>query len=141
MNRRTPLIIWTKNKDVQKKLRYTNSNVMGMYDVLPTIGNMMGFKNDFALGHDIYDIKEDNVVIFPSNGNFVTNKIFYYANDSTYLALEKNIVLEADYIEKLKQYAEERLEISNDIIVYDLIKQESSKIYEILNSPEEGVIE
>ena len=141
MNRRTPLIIWTKNKDVQKKLRYTNSNVMGMYDVLPTIGNMMGFKNDFALGHDIYDIKEDNVVIFPSNGNFVTNKIFYYANDSTYLALEKNIVLEADYIEKLKQYAEERLEISNDIIVYDLIKQESSKIYEILNSPEEGVVE
>lgn len=128
INRRTPLVIWTKNKDVQKKIKTRNSNVMGMYDILPTLGNMMGFKSDFALGHDIYDIKEDNIVIFP-NGNFVTNKIYYNESDSSYLALEKNIILEKDYIEKLKKYTEERLEVSNDIIVYDLIKKDQDKLY------------
>lgn len=128
INRRTPLIIWTKNKAVRKKLISQNNNVMGMYDVLPTIGNMMGFESDFSLGHDIFDIGEDNVVIFP-NGNFVTNKIYYSEKDSSYLALESNIVLEKDYIENLKKYTETRLQVSNDIIVYDLIKKDRDKLY------------
>lgn len=127
INRRTPLIIWTKNKNVRRKINTTNNNVIGMYDILPTLGNMMNFKSDFALGHDIYDIKDKNIVIFP-NANFVTNKIYYNNSNSSYLALGNNIVLEDDYIENCKKYTEERLEVSNSIIVYDLIKRDKEKI-------------
>lgn len=127
INRRTPLIIWTKNKNVRRKINTTNHNVIGMYDILPTLGNMMNFKSDFALGHDIYDIKDKNIVIFP-NANFVTNKIYYNNSNSSYLALGNNIVLEDDYIENCKKYTEERLEVSNSIIVYDLIKRDKEKI-------------
>lgn len=127
INRRTPLIIWTKNKNVRKKINVTNNNVIGMYDILPTLGNMMNFKSDFALGHDIYDIKDKNIVIFP-NANFVTNKIYYNNSNSSYLALGNNIVLADDYIDNCKKYTEERLDVSNNIIVYDLIKKDKEKI-------------
>ncbi len=127
INRRTPLIIWTKNKGIRKKINVTNNNVIGMYDILPTLGNMMNFKSDFAIGHDIYDIKDNNIVIFP-NANFVTNKIYYNNSNSSYLALGNNIVLESDYIENCIKYTEERLDISNNVIVYDLIKRDKEKI-------------
>lgn len=125
----TPLIIWTKNEEVNKKLKGVNHNVMGMYDILPTIGNMMGFESKYALGHDIYDIGENNVVIFP-NGNFITNKIYYNNSSGNYRIINSNngtVDLDVNYIENLKKYAEERLEVSNDIIVYDLIHKEGNK--------------
>ena len=102
---------------------------MGMYDILPTIGNMMGFESKYALGHDIYDIGENNVVIFP-NGNFITNKIYYNNSSGNYRIINSNngtVDLDVNYIENLKKYAEERLEVSNDIIVYDLIHKEGNK--------------
>ncbi len=127
INRKTPLIIWTKNKKIAKKLKKVNENTIGMYDVLPTIGNMMGFSNPYALGHDIYDIGENNYVIFPS-GNFVTNNIYYSNTSNTYLILKEGVVIEDDYIDTLKQRAEEVLDISNNIIVHDLIKKEGDNI-------------
>ena len=133
INKRTPLIIWTKNKEVARKLKRNNDNVMGMYDVLPTIGNMMGFEDKYALGHDIYDVKGDNIVIFP-NGNFVTNKVFYNNSTGDYMILNNSgknsnsVVISEDYIKDLKKYTEERLVISNDIIVHNLIKREGNNI-------------
>jgi phosphoglycerol transferase MdoB-like AlkP superfamily enzyme len=117
---------------VDRKLRRNNTNVMGMYDILPTIGNMMGFEDKYALGHDIYDIKENNIVIFP-NGNFVTNKVFYNNSTGDYMILNNNknsnsVVISEDYIKDLKQYTEERLVVSNDIIVHNLIKKEGNNI-------------
>lgn len=35
-----------------------------MYDAMPTLGNMLGFSNKYALGHDIFNIKENNIVVF-----------------------------------------------------------------------------
>ena len=49
---------------------------MGMYDVQPTISNMLGFYNKYSLGHDIFEIKDNNIVVFP-NGNWLTNKVYY----------------------------------------------------------------
>ena len=49
---------------------------MGMYDVMPTLGNMFGFYNKYALGHDIFNHLDDNVVVFPT-GNWLTNKVYY----------------------------------------------------------------
>ena len=129
INRRTPLIIWTKNKRILKKLKKVNENTMGMYDILPTLGNMMGFTGKYALGHDIYDIGEDNYVLFPS-GNFVTNKVYYSNTSNNYLTLKENIMIEDDYIEKLKNTVEKELSVSNDIIVHDLIRKEGNSIQE-----------
>ena len=127
LNKNTPLIIWTKNQDVMRKLKGVNHNVMGMYDVLPTIGNMMGFSSKYALGHDIYDTKDNNVVIFPS-GDFITNKVYYSATTGSYVTIPQADgsmpVIDEDYISNLKEYAEKRLSVSNDIIVFDLIKED-----------------
>ncbi len=138
VNRRTPLVIWTKNKDVARKIKGVNNNVMGMYDLMPTLGNMMGFDNPYALGHDIYDIKDKNVVIFP-NGNFVTNKVYYDTSSGDYMIFsdeKTNIstIINEDYINTLKDYTEERLNISNDIIVHNLITNEGDNIPEYVES-------
>lgn len=127
INKKTPLIIWTKNKDIKEKINKTVSYTMGMYDVMPTIGNMMGFKNPFAIGHDIFNIKNDNIVIFP-NGNYVTNNVYYSNANGKYKTLKPGIVLDSDYISAKSDYAEKRLEISNSIIVHNLIKKDGKNV-------------
>lgn len=126
LNRNTPLIIWTKNHKYKGKVSY----YMGMIDVLPTIGNMFGFSSPYALGHDIFDIKNKNVVMFP-NGNFLTESLYYNNSRSEYRILSESdsmITLGDDYIEEVKAYVEEMLELSNSIIVYNLIETEGNKI-------------
>ena len=69
-----------------------------MYDIQPTLGNMLGFDNKYALGHDIFSIPDDeeNVVIFP-NGNFVTDTIYYDSQKAMYFDLEdyRNVMTHA----------------------------------------------
>lgn len=123
LNKNTPLIIWSKDANVRKQINSVVSYPMGMYDVLPTIGNMMGFKSDYALGHDIFDIKDNNIVIFP-NGNVLTSKVYYNNANEEYRVLNTGVTISEDYIKTLKEYAEKRLGVSNSIIVHNLIKKE-----------------
>ena len=120
LNKNTPLIIWSKNQKLRNKIHGTVENVMGMYDVMPTVGNMLGIENEYALGHDIFNIKDENVVILP-NGNFITNLIYYNNSTGESKLLKEGAVLDKDYIENYRKYAEERLEVSNSIIVHDLL--------------------
>ena len=85
VNRKVPFIIWSKNGEYEPQ---EIKKVMGMYDVQPTLGNMLGFENKFALGHDIFSFEDDeeNVVIFP-NGNFVTDTIYYDSQKDKYFDL------------------------------------------------------
>ena len=85
INRKVPLIIWSKNGGYEPE---TVDRVMGMYDIQPTIGNMMGFENKYALGHDVFSIPEgeENVVIFP-NGNYVTDTVYYDGQKESYFDL------------------------------------------------------
>lgn len=117
LNRKVPFIIWHKSG----KYQGTNSNVMGMYDVLPTLGNMFNFSNPYALGHDIFNIGEDNIVVFPT-GNWVTNKVYYNSQKSAFMTL-KDTVITDEYIKDCDEYANELLHVSNAMIVYDLIKK------------------
>lgn len=117
LNRKVPFIIWTKDNQAKTEI----TKVMGMYDVLPTLGNMMGFSSPYALGHDIFSIDE-NVVIFPS-GNWLTDKVYYYALKEEWKVLNQNDTISMEYIEKYTKKAEDALSVSNDIIVYDLIKK------------------
>ena len=127
INRRTPLVFWTKNKSIARRIKGINENTMGMYDILPTLGNMMGFTNKYALGHDIYSVKDNNFVVFP-NGNFVTNSVYYSSSANNYLILKEDVIIEEDYIEDIKKQAEDILSVSNDIIVHNLIKKEGDNI-------------
>lgn len=130
LNKNTPLIIWTKNTKLRSVLNGEVDYVMGMYDVMPTLGNMLGIKNDFALGHDIFNIKNDNLVVYP-NGNFTTNLIYYSNSKDQSKIIKEGAELSSDYITNLKSKSEEILEISNAIIVHDLIKLEGDKVRNI----------
>ena len=116
--RKVPFIIYSK--ETKNKLHTEVTNVMGMYDCMPTLGNMFGFYNKYALGHDIFDIKDNNIVVFP-NGNWVTNKIYYNSQNNTWLPL-KGTEIDADYIDLNNKYAEKLLSASNATVVFNLIK-------------------
>ena len=116
INRRVPFIIWTNDKNFQKNNSKVIDTVMGMYDVAPTLGNMLGVSNKYALGSDIIN-KKDNLVAFP-NGNFVTNYVYYNDNKEEYKLL-KNVPLSEKYIKRNKDKTQKYIDISNDIIVYN----------------------
>lgn len=117
LNRKVPLIIWSKDK----KLKTEVNKVMGMIDVSPTLGNMFGFKNKYALGNDIFSVDE-NVVVFPS-GNWLTNKMYYSQSRGEGKLLNEEETVSLEYIEKYNSYSEKLISISNDIIIYDMIKK------------------
>ena len=124
LGRKVPFIIWTK--DIKgTELNFENTNVMGMYDVVPTLGNMFGFKNKYALGHDIFNIKENNIVVFP-NGNWVNNKLYYNSQKAEYMPLVEDVISEEE-ISKNTEYTNKLLDVSNDIIVFDLLNKDKNK--------------
>ena len=126
LNKKTPLIIWTKNES----LKYTFSGevdyYMGMIDVAPTILNMFGLQNPYALGHDIFNIRDNNIVAFP-NGNFVTNMLYYNNSIGEYKVINENTIIDENYIAEKKKYVENLLDVSNAIIVYDLLNVKENK--------------
>lgn len=129
LNRKVPFIIWSKEIEKEPK---TISYVMGMYDVMPTLGNMFGFYNKYALGHDIFDIKENNIVVFPT-GNWITKDVYYnnqkeesYFVSSSIVSSEsvkKNAssIVNNEDIVKNTEYADKLLSVSNNTLVYNLI--------------------
>ena len=119
INRKVPFIIWTKDM-AGTKYNKTIDMVMGMIDVMPTLGNMLGVHNKYALGHDIFSVDE-NVVVFPS-GNWITNKIYYNTSKNDFYPLMMDTPIGQEYIDNYNKYAEDIIKVSNGIIVYDLIK-------------------
>ncbi len=124
--KKVPFIIWAPNGS----LKGTYSYPMGMIDVLPTVGNMLGIDATYSLGTDIFEIKNDNIVCFP-NGNFLTDKVYYYSSKGDYRLLANNntgnLTLDENYISDRIKYTEDILQVSNDIIVYDLIKESKER--------------
>lgn len=124
LGRKVPFIIWSKDM-VDKGINKEISDVMGMYDVMPTLGNMLGFNNKYALGHDIFDIGENNIVVFP-NGNWVTNKMYYNSQKAAYLSLSDQVITEEE-IANNSEYANKLLDVSNNIIVFDLLNEKNDR--------------
>lgn len=121
MNRKVPFIIWSKDGEYKERISY----VMGMYDAMPTLGNMFGFYNEYALGNDIFNIKDNNIVVFPT-GNWVTNKVYYNAQKGEYLTLKESVISD-EYIKKNNEYTEKILSVSNSIIVYNLLNSDAGQ--------------
>lgn len=126
LNKKTPLIIWTKNKELKSIFKGEVTYTMGMYNVQATILNMFGLSNKYNVGEDIFSVKNDNLVVFP-NGNILTDKMYYNNSTGEYARIEKGKLdrdkkdLDETYIKKLTDLGEKRLEVSNSIIVYDLL--------------------
>lgn len=114
--RSVPFIIYSK--DIEPKVI---SKVSSMLDAFPTIANMFGFETKYTLGSDIFDDK-DNIVVFP-NGNWLTDKMYYDTKRDSFKALEDNLVVKNDYIEQNNLIAQNKINISNYIIMYDLIRK------------------
>lgn len=129
-----------ENKELRRKLHGEVDYVMGMYDVMPTLGNMLGIENEFAMGHDIFNIKDDNYVVFPS-GNFVTNLIYYNNSTGQSKIIKEGATLSSDYIANMIQKTEKVLEVSNSIIVHDLIKNEGDTVRKIKENKENEATE
>lgn len=117
----TPFIIWSYDEKYEK----TINDTMGMYDVLPTIANMFGFEEKFSLGNDIFS-KKEKIVVFP-NGNILTDKVYYSNLKDEYVVFE-NALITSDYIDKIKEYANDILDVSNSIIVHNMILNGEYKI-------------
>lgn len=117
INRKVPFFIWTKDKKVSGEV----TKVMGMDDVLPTLGNMYGFSSPYALGNDIFSV-QDNSVIFP-NGNWLTQDVYYNGQKQEFKVLNDKSVISQEYIDKYNKEATDKIEVSNNIIVYDYIKK------------------
>lgn len=113
----TPFIIWTNDSKLQGEIK----EVMGMWDVYPTVANMFNLDYNYVLGHDIFS-KSEKIVVFP-NGNFLTNKVFYSNLKDEYILLTDEPI-DAEYIRKMKEYADTRLEVSKSIIVHNLLDTE-----------------
>ncbi len=117
LNRSVPLIIWTKDTQFKKEIK----TAMGMYDLLPTLGNMLGVSSPYQLGHDVMSLT-DNLVPFP-NGNWLSNSVYYNNSKQEYLPLTDEPISD-EYIKENSEKADQILKVSNNIIVYDLIKKD-----------------
>lgn len=115
INRKVPFIIWSK--DYKFNVKY--NRVGGMIDVFPTLGNMFGVSNDYSLGHDLFSV-ENNVVVFP-DGNWITDIMYYNSQKEEALLFDSDDPISVDYIEKYSEVAEEKILVSNSIIIYDMI--------------------
>ena len=114
--REVPLIIYTNEIEATQI-----DESMSMLDLMPTIANLFGISTTYSLGNDIFDEKE-NIVVFP-NSNWLTNKIYYDAKKEEWKTLEDNLIVSNEYIKNNTLYAEAIVNMSNDIILYDLIKK------------------
>ena len=121
LGRKVPFIIWSKDM-AGTKYNKEITEVMGMYDAMPTLGNMFGFYNEYQLGHDIFNVLGHNIVCFP-NGNWITNKAYYNSQKVEYLSLSDEAISEAE-IKANTEYTNALLDVSNDIIVFDLLAKE-----------------
>ena len=118
LDRKVPFIIWTKDKEFNIEV----TTPMGMIDALPTIGNMFGIKNSYALGTDILSIENnDNTVTF-IDGSFLTPKIYHNTPKGELYSISDEPITE-DYIKERTTYSANLIEVSNDIISYDLITE------------------
>lgn len=121
LGRKVPFVIWTKDMN-GTKLNMEITDVMGMIDVQPTLGNMLGFYNKYSMGHDIFNNRGNNLVVFP-NGNWVSDKVYYNSQKGEYLSLTQEAISE-EYIKSNTEYANNLLDTSNNIIVFDLLNKE-----------------
>ena len=121
MLKNTPLIILSSDGIISSEVK----DVIGMWDVFPTVSNMFNLSYRYPLGNDIFS-NNSKIVVFP-NGDIITNKVFYNNLRDEYVSLTSEPI-NSEYILEIKEYASVRLDVSKGIIVHNLIKNEEERI-------------
>lgn len=123
LDKNVPFIIWTKDNTYTEEV----TTVTGMIDAYPIIENLFRLEtNEFQLGHDILGLRSsDNTVVF-TDGSYVTNKVYYNGQNGEIYPINGEVVDE-DYIKNNAEYASDLIDVSNDIITYDLISEIQNK--------------
>lgn len=119
LDKKVPFIIWTK--DGKNKIKV--STATGMIDAFPIIANLFGVnRGTYALGRDVLGEKlVDNVVPFV-DGSYVTNKVYYNGQNGEFYSVSDDAVTE-EYIKSNASIANVMIDISNNIITYNLIEE------------------
>ena len=117
LDRKVPFIIWTKDTKFSKEV----TKPTGMIDALPTLGNMFGIYSKYQLGQDMFSIGEENTVAFV-DGSYVSEKIYYNSSKDESYVIKKEAISE-EYVRERRNKVDKLIEVSNDIIKYDLIKE------------------
>lgn len=118
LDRKVPFIIWTKDQNYNLNV----NTPMGMIDVLPTLGNMIGIHSDYQLGKDIMNLKGDNNTVTFIDGSFLTSKVYYNSPKGEIYSINNEPITE-EYIKERAKKSSDLIEVSNDIITYDFIKE------------------
>ena len=118
LDKKVPFIIWTKSQKFQAEI----TTPAGMIDALPTLGNMFGIHSNYQLGHDILSIKDNDNTVVLSDGSYLTDKV-YYNNQNGHIYQLGTDAVDKDYLDKKSEYANALIDVSNNIITYDLIKE------------------
>ena len=123
LDKKVPFIVWTKNKNIKKLVETPTS----MIDAFPILANLFGLEyNEFQLGKDILGSNiKDNTVVF-TDGSYLTNKIYYNGQNDEIYSINGDAV-EEKYIKENSLYADKIIDVSNDIITYDLIQEIKTK--------------
>ena len=122
LDRKVPFIIWTKYQAFNIEVTIPT----GMIDALPTLGNMIGINSKYALGKDIFSLKEkDNTVTF-IDGSFLTSKIYYNGPKGEIYSINNEPITE-EYIKERTTHSSDLIEVSNDIISYNLTTELNMK--------------
>ncbi len=127
---RVPFMIWSKDVIEPKEI----DSIMGEYDVGPTLQNMLGIKNEYALGYDIFSVK-NHIVPFV-NGDWTDGIIYYSYRDDDYIIMDERYSTEDiekmndeyDYIKIQSERADSIINMSNMINKYDLIAFHKAKL-------------
>ncbi|OWZ82985.1 LTA synthase family protein [Natranaerobius trueperi] len=92
----------------------------GMIDIMPTVGNLLGIENPYAMGRDILNTGEDEVIL--KEGSFIKDDIYYYSKTRTFYDLETGKEVEVENDEELIAQAEDTLDVSNLIYKTDYFR-------------------
>ena len=101
----------------------------GLYEDGIPENSISSFERAIKFGYivelDIHLLKDNNIVVFP-NGNWLTNKVYYNSQKGEYMSL-KDEVISDDYISENSKYTEKLLDVSNNIIVFDLLNKDKNE--------------
>ncbi|NLP14183.1 MAG: LTA synthase family protein [Clostridium sp.] len=93
----------------------------GQIDIFPMITNMMGLKNDYAMGKDIINSEKGYAVL--RNGSVLTDDYYYSSEADTVYDLKNGSILDkAIYLDQIEKYRNE-LKISDLIIEKDALRK------------------
>ena len=117
LSKKVPFIIWSKDMKDNTLI----DTPMGMIDAMPTLGNMLGVYNKYALGRDVISIDKSEAIVSFKDGSYITDKIYYSARNNEAYTITSGVISD-DYISRNSLYADKIMEISDNIITYNLIK-------------------